>query len=41
MYDSARLIFQKAWDESNDYEPAKQKAEEMAALAGKIKKEKK
>ncbi len=35
------LIFQKAWDESNDYESAKQKVEEMAALAGKMKKEKK
>ena len=35
------LIFQKAWDESNDYKSAKQKIEEMAALAGKMKKEKK
>jgi TolB-like protein len=41
MYESARSMFQKAWDESNGYEPAKQKVEEMAALVGKMKKEKK
>jgi hypothetical protein len=34
-------MFQKAWNESNGYEPAKQKAEEMSALVGKMKKEKK
>lgn len=39
MYENARAMFQKAWDESNGYEPAKQKVEEMAALAGKLKKE--
>ena len=36
MYESARSMFQKAWDESNGYEPAKQKMEEMTALAGKM-----
>ncbi len=41
MYESARSMFQKAWDESNGYEPAKQKMEEMAALSGKMKKGKK
>ncbi len=37
MYESARSMFQKAWDESGGYEPAKQKMEEMTALIGKMK----
>ena len=41
IYENARSMFQKAWNESNGYEPAKQKAEEMTALVGKMKKEKK
>ena len=41
IYENARSMFQKAWNESNGYEPAKQKAEEMSALVGKMKKEKK
>jgi TolB-like protein len=41
MYESARSMFQKAWDESSRYEPAKQKMEEMTTLAGKMKKVKK
>lgn len=36
-YESARSMYQKAWDESDGYEPAKQKAEEMAALIAKLK----
>ncbi len=38
-YDNARSMFQKAWDESNGYEPAKRKMEEMTALTEKMKKE--
>jgi hypothetical protein len=41
IYENARSMFQKAWNESNGYEPAKQKAEEMTALVGRMKKEKK
>ena len=41
IYENARSMFQKAWNESNGYEPAKQKAEEMTALVGKMKKENK
>ncbi len=36
-YESARSMFQKALDESEGYEPAKQKAEEMAMLISKMK----
>lgn len=39
MYENARTMYQKAWDESSGYEPAKQKVDEMAALIVKIKKE--
>jgi len=39
MYGNARSMFQKAWDESSGYEPAKQKVEEMTVLVGKMKKE--
>ncbi len=39
MYENARSLYQKAWDESNSYEPAKQKVEEMSALEAKLKKE--
>jgi TolB-like protein len=41
MYENAKLMYQKAWDESSGYEPAKQKVEEMATLVGKLKKESK
>jgi TolB-like protein len=37
-YESALKLYQKAFDESNGYEPAKQKADEMAALISKLKK---
>jgi TolB-like protein len=36
-FESAREMFQKAWDESDGYEPAKQKAEEMTALIARLK----
>jgi TolB-like protein len=36
-YENARTMYQKAWDESEGYEPAKQKADEMAALISKLK----
>lgn len=36
-YESAKSYFQKAWDESAGYEPAKQKVDEMAALILKLK----
>ena len=38
MYDNAKAMYQKAWEESNGYEPAKQKVEEMATLVSKMKK---
>lgn len=41
MYENARTMYQKSWDESSGYEPAKQKVEEMTALVTKIKKESK
>lgn len=37
-YENAKTLFQKAVDESEGYEPAKQKAEEMAVLISKLKK---
>jgi len=39
MYENAKSMYQKAWDESSGYEPARQKVEEMTALVGKLKKE--
>jgi TolB-like protein len=36
-YQSAKEMFQKAWDESDGYAPAKQKMEEMTALILKLK----
>ncbi len=36
-FENAKLMFQKAWDESDGYEPAKQKVEEMAELLSKLK----
>jgi TolB-like protein len=41
MYENARTKYQKAWDESSGYEPAKQKVEELTALVTKMKKESK
>jgi TolB-like protein len=41
MYENARTMYQKAWDESSGYEPAKQKVEELSALVTKMKKESK
>ena len=38
-FESAKSMYQKAWDESNGYEPAKQKVEELAGLITKMKKE--
>ncbi len=37
-YENAQKLYKKALDESNGYEPAKQKADEMAALITKLKK---
>ena len=37
MFESAKAMYQKAWDESNGYEPAKTKVEEMTALITKMK----
>jgi TolB-like protein len=39
MYESARSMFQKAWDESSGYEPAKQKVDEMTGLVARMNKE--
>lgn len=36
-YEQAHSLFQKAWDESDGYEPAKQKLEEMAMAISKLK----
>lgn len=36
-YENARSMYQKAWDESDGYEPAKQKVDEMASLISKLK----
>jgi len=36
-FENAKSLYQKAWDESDGYEPAKQKMEEMAALISKLK----
>jgi TolB-like protein len=36
-FESARTMYQKAWDESDGYEPAKVKADEMTALIAKLK----
>ena len=36
-FENAKSMYQKAWDESEGYEPAKQKVEEMAALITKLK----
>lgn len=36
-YETAKALFQKAWEESSNYEPAKVKVEEMAALIAKLK----
>lgn len=36
-FENAKSLYQKAWDESDGYEPAKQKMEEMAALISKMK----
>lgn len=36
-YENARTMYQKAWDESEGYEPAKVKADEMSALIMKLK----
>ena len=38
-FENAKSMYQKAWDESNGYEPAKQKVEELAVLITKMKKE--
>jgi TolB-like protein len=37
-FETARVMYQKAFDEAGGYEPAKQKVDEMAALALKMKK---
>jgi TolB-like protein len=36
-FENAKSLYQKAWDESNGYEPAKAKMDEMAALILKLK----
>ncbi|MBI2427945.1 MAG: hypothetical protein HYV29_03975 [Ignavibacteriales bacterium] len=36
-FENAKSTYQKAWDESDGYEPAKQKVDEMAALITKLK----
>ena len=36
-FENAKTLFQKAWDESDGYEPAKQKVDEMAVLISKLK----
>lgn len=36
-FENAKSMFQKAWDESEGYEPAKQKVDEMAVLISKLK----
>jgi TolB-like protein len=36
-FENARSMYQKAWDESDGYEPAKVKADEMTALISKLK----
>jgi TolB-like protein len=41
MYENAKTMYQKAWDESSGYEPAKQKVEELTVLISKMKKEQK
>ena len=39
MFENAKSMYQKAWDESSGYEPAKQKVDELTALVAKMKKE--
>lgn len=39
MFENAKATYQKAWDQSSGYEPAKQKVEELTALVAKMKKD--
>jgi len=38
MLENAKTVYQKAWDESSGYEPAKAKVDELTALIAKLKK---